>query len=217
MKIPSILEYTLVKPDTTIQEVRKVCENAITLEFAAVCVPPYFVKEAARLLKDSRVRLATVIGYPYGYATIAGKVEEIKRAINDDVDELNVAINLCAVKNGDWTVVHNDIESMTRAAHLKGKRIKIFIELDLLTKKELEKVFVTCKKAEADFVMISVANEAEDLIETIKSVKLNLSKVKLAVYSQQFKRNDFQKLLDAGVNRISNALGNEIFASVQTN
>ena len=140
MNIASYIDHTILRPDCTIRDIEQICGEASTHSFKAVCVPPYFVPSASQLLKDVEVKIATVIGFPMGYGTVSSKVEEIKRALNDGADEVDVVINIAATKNGDWTYVRNDIDSVTRAVHLKGKAIKLILETGLLDREEIIKL-----------------------------------------------------------------------------
>ena len=134
------IDHTILKPDCTFTDIKKLCDEAKTYSFASVCVPPYYVKEAFKQLEDSLTKVTTVIGFPMGYSTTPAKVEEVKRAIVEGVDELDVVVNICAIKEGNWSYVRNDIDSMTRAAHLRGKVVKIILEVGLLTNSEIEQV-----------------------------------------------------------------------------
>lgn len=139
MEINQYLEHTWLKANTTPEQIKQVCEEAIENGFKGVCIPPYFVKEARNIIGDHDIKLVTVIGFPMGYSTTAAKVEEIKRAINDGADELDVVINVAAVKAGNWGHVESDVESVTMITHLKGKVIKLIAEVGFLTETELEK------------------------------------------------------------------------------
>ena len=134
MNLASFIDHTLLKADCTLEEIKRVCAEAIQYQFAAVCIPPFYVNHAADLLADSTIKVATVVGFPMGYPSTPAKVEEIKKAVDDGADEVDAVINLCAVKNGNWSYIRNDIDSMIMAAHLKGKAIKIILEVVQLLK-----------------------------------------------------------------------------------
>ncbi len=140
MEINEYLEHTWLKSDTTPEKIQEICEEAKTYKFKGICIPPYFIKEAKAHLEGSDVKIVTVIGFPMGYSNTASKVEEIKRAINDGADELDVVINVAAIKAGNWSYVESDVESVTRITHLKGKVIKLITEVGFLTEEELERV-----------------------------------------------------------------------------
>ena len=125
MQLAEKIDHTLLKPDCTLENIKTVCEEAKTHRFFSVCVPPFYVKDAVQFLEDESVKVATVIGFPMGYATTPAKVEEIKRAIDEGADEVDAVVNICAVKSGNWNYVRNDIDSMTRIAHMRGKIIKV--------------------------------------------------------------------------------------------
>ena len=140
MNIEDKIDHTFLKPTTTKKDVKKICEEAIAYNFAAVCIPPYFVRTAKFYLEESPVKIATVVGFPMGYSAIPTKVAEINRAMEEGADELDVVINVSAVKNGDWSHVRNEIDGVTIACHLKGKVIKVIIETSLLNKEEQKRV-----------------------------------------------------------------------------
>ncbi len=166
------INFALLNSNCKESEVKEACELAISLGFHAVCIPPYFVKSAAELLSDSVVKVATVIGYPLGYSATPAKVEEIKRALDEEVDELSVVLNTCAIRNANWKYVKNDISSVTNAVHLKGKKIAIIIDPDILTKEELENTLAICIKNEVNAIQLSFsAQNRETLITRLLEIK----------------------------------------------
>ena len=133
----------------------RLCNEALRYGFKSVCIPPYYIFQAKRILDDSRVKICSVIGFPMGYSTTGAKVEEIKRACNDGADELDVVINIAAVKNHDWNTVRNDIESTTMISHLRGKKMKLIIEMGLLEEDEIIKVCEIATKLGVNFIKTS--------------------------------------------------------------
>lgn len=161
MNIATFIDHTILRPDCTAADIKQICTEAIEHRFCTVCVPPYYVREAVKLLENTPVKVATVIGFPMGYTPTPAKVEAIKRAIDDGADELDVVLNICAVKNQHWNFVRNDIDSMTTAVHLKGKVIKVIIETGLLTEAEIRKVCELCLDIQPDFVKTSTGYNGE--------------------------------------------------------
>lgn len=156
MNINEYLEHTWLKADTTSEKIQEICEEAKANEFKGICIPPYFVKEAkGHLGEGSKIKLVTVIGFPMGYSATAAKVEEIKRAINDGADELDVVVNVAAIKAGNWSYVESDVESMTMITHLKGKVVKLIAEVGFLTDDELTKVCNIVNKYSVNFFKTS--------------------------------------------------------------
>jgi len=115
------LEHTILKPDTTIQEVEQLCKDAIQYQFAGVCVPSYFLETAVELLQDTGIDIVTVIGFPYGYNSLMSKFEEAEDAINRGAHHLDMVINIAAVKNNDWDTVENEIDTINRLVKREGK------------------------------------------------------------------------------------------------
>ena len=203
MNIAEIIDHTNLKPNLSNEAVEQLCKEAIEHQFSAVCVPPYFVRFAFNALKDQSVKVATVIGYPMGYSSTPSKVEEIKRAIDEGADELDVVINICAVKNSDWTYVKNDIDSVTRAVHLKGKVIKIILETSLLETGEIENLAKICGEVGVDFVKTSTGLQGGATKEVVAQLKSLLPKgIKIKASGGIRTRQDAEQLHNAGADRL---------------
>lgn len=215
MNVASYIDHTILKPDCTLDDIKKVCEEAIVHEFKAVCIPPYYVRDAARLLKDSSVKVATVIGFPMGYSATPAKVEEIKRAVNDEVDEVEVMININAVKKGDWAHVKNDIDSTTLAAHSKGKIIKLIFETSLLTQEEIKQLCEIGGEKGVDFVRLSTGIlDGEESLEMIQFLRRHLSeKVKIKASVAVHTTENIRKIVEAGADRVGCSSGIAIVSS----
>lgn len=141
IEIAKFLEHTVLKPDTSLADVRRVCEEAIQYGFAAVCVPPFYVRDARRLIGErGNLRVATVVAFPHGYCAIAAKSEEIKRAVDEGADDIDAVLNIAAVKSENWSVVFNDIDSIARATQLRGNTLKLILECGLLNVAEMQRI-----------------------------------------------------------------------------
>lgn len=207
MGIGNFLDYTLLKPNTTVQDITNLCREAEKHELKAVCIPPYYVEFASKQLTGAKPLVCTVVGFPMGYSSIASKVEEIRRAIDQGVSEIDAMINVSAVKSQDWNYVKNEIESLTTAVHLKGKVIKLIFETGLLTKEEIKKLCNYAKENSVDFVKNSTGFHAEGAsVATVQFLRENLPnsiKIKAAggIRSAEFAR----QLLEAGANRLGSS------------
>ncbi|HEY2347444.1 MAG TPA: deoxyribose-phosphate aldolase [Puia sp.] len=139
MAIPvaSYIDHTLLKPVCKSADVIQLCHEAIEFGFAAVCIPPFLVKQAVATLNGSQVKTATVIGFPMGYSSIESKLSEIHGAIRDGADELDTVINLIALKNGDWSYLEKEIQRQAEIIHQDGKIIKVIVESGVLSRDEL--------------------------------------------------------------------------------
>lgn len=211
MNLANFIDHTILKADCTLEDIKRVCADAIQYQFAAVCIPPFYVNQAADFLQDAqtKVQIATVIGFPMGYSYTPAKVEEIKRAIDDGASEVDAVINLCAVKMGNWSYVRNDIDSMVMAAHLKGKSIKIILETGLLTDEELHRLVEICLEIKPDFVKTSTGFNGEgatvDVIHTLKHLLQDQIKIKASGGIRT--REDAIRLIEAGAKRIGSSAG----------
>lgn len=152
--IASKIDHTILKANATIDQVKKLCEEAKQYMFASVCVNPSYVSLASELLKQSEVAVCTVIGFPLGATTTGIKVAETMEAIENGATEVDMVINIGALKSGKMDIVKEDIESVVAAARGKA-RVKVIIETCLLTDEEKIKACSIAKEAGADFVKTS--------------------------------------------------------------
>ena len=139
MPLNQYIDHTILKPTCLVSDIHKVCEEAKLYAFAAVCVPPNFVKLAKSLTEGTDVKVATVIGFPFGYSATEAKIAEIILAMVDGADELDVVANISAIKNGDWMAIADEINHIMPVIRSKGKIIKIIIESGVLTDDEIIK------------------------------------------------------------------------------
>jgi len=135
--ISSYIDHTILKPVCLFAEIDRLCSEAVEYEFAAVCVPPFTVKRAAEKTKGKKVKTAAVIGFPMGYSSMKWKLAEIKLAMEEGADELDVVINLIALKNGQWDYLEKEMEELVKTIHQKGKVIKVIVESGLLSAEEI--------------------------------------------------------------------------------
>src|SRR5215218_8863087 len=151
----SLIDHTLLKPEASEADIRKLCDEAAQFGFASVCVNPGWVKRAAEFLKGSGVPVCTVIGFPLGATLPDVKAYEARRAIFDGAREVDMVINVGALKSGDDCLVEDDIRAVADAAHENGILCKVIIETALLNDDEKVRACVAAKNAGADFVKTS--------------------------------------------------------------
>jgi len=151
----SLVDHTLLKPDASESDVRKLCQEAVQYGFASVCVNPSWVKKACEFLRGSNVPVCTVIGFPLGATLSDVKAFEARRAIFNGAREVDMVINIGALKSGDDCTVEDDIRSVVGAAHENAVLCKVIIETALLTDEEKVRACLASKNAGADFVKTS--------------------------------------------------------------
>lgn len=151
----SLIDHTLLKPEASLADIKKLCREAAEFGFASVCVNPSYVKDAVEFLKGSNVPVCTVIGFPLGATLPDVKAYEARRAIFNGAREVDMVINIGALKSGDDCLVEDDIRSVVEAAHQDHILCKVIIETALLTDEEKVRACLAAKNAGADFVKTS--------------------------------------------------------------
>lgn len=149
------IDHTLLKPEATAAEIDQLCREAAQYRFASVCINPTWVKRAAENLRGTSVPVCTVIGFPLGAGTSEIKAMEARRALRDGAREVDMVLNIGALKSGDHSLVLKDIEKVVDAAHEVGALCKVILETALLTDEEKVVASALAKKAKADFVKTS--------------------------------------------------------------
>lgn len=212
VEIASSIDHTYLRADCSAADIKMLCREALIHGFKAVCIPPYYVTTAKRILQDSGIKVSTVIGFPMGYSTTGAKVEEIKRACNDGADELDVVVNIAAIKDKDWNTVKNDIDSITMITHLRGKKIKLIIEMGLLDEMEIVKVCDLANKAGVDFVKTSTGFNntltTPDDVLFLRNILPPSIKIKAAGGIRT--QSDAIAMIQAGADRIGTSSGLKI-------
>jgi len=204
MKINSYIDHTILKPTTVVADIEKVCNEAREFEFAAVCIPPPFIKKSQNLLQGTNVKVATVIGFPFGYSAVEAKLAEILLAMVDGADELDVVINIMAIKNNDWQYISNEINHIIPVVKSKDKIIKIIIESGVLTNEELLKCCKLYGAAGIDFLKTSTGYaEKGASVETVRIMRENLPASVQIKASGGIRTYEFaRQLIDAGATRL---------------
>lgn len=202
-QLAKMIDHTILKPEATEEQVRRVCEEALKYNFASVCINPSHVKLTANLLKGSDVKVCTVIGFPLGANTSTVKAFETSEAIKEGAQEVDMVINIGKLKSKDYDYVREDIKAVVEAA--KGKALtKVIIETCLLTDEEKVAVCKLAKEAGADFVKTSTGFSTggatyEDVKLMRETVGENMGvKASGAVRSYE----DAAKVIKAGASRI---------------
>lgn len=154
-RVARLIDHTLLKPDATERMIRRLCREAVRYEFASVCVNPTHVPLCAQIVRDSAVKVCTVVGFPLGATTTDDKIRETETALAHGASEIDMVINIGALKDGEYAFVQDQIAAIVRAAHAGGALCKVIIETSYLTAEEIVRVCLAAKTVGADFVKTS--------------------------------------------------------------
>ncbi len=209
--IASLIYHTLLKAEATAPQIEQLCKEAAEYKFASVCVNPAWVALAAKELDQSEVKVCTVIGFPLGASTSETKAFETTDAIEKGAGEIDMVLNIGALKSGQEDVVKADVEAVVNAA--KGKAIvKVILEICLLTDEEIKLASRLSKEAGADFVKTSTGFSTGGA--TVEAVRLMRETVgpDLGVKASGGVRSleDVEKMVEAGATRIGASSGVQI-------
>jgi len=209
MDVAPYIDHTVLKPVTVIADVRKLCSEAIEFGFAAVCIPPPFVKSAKQLLAGSRVQVATVAGFPFGYSVAAAKLAEVQRAISDGADELDVVINISALKSGSWKYLESEMKLLLDEIHLHNRIVKVIIESGILTNEEIVQCCTVYGSLGVDFVKTSTGYADKGAtLEAVQLMKANLpSGIRIKASGGIRTYEDALQYIQAGASRIGCSAG----------
>lgn len=216
MEIAKYIDHTLLKPDATKDEIEKLCEEAKEFGFASVCVNPAWVSYARELLQKTDVKVCTVIGFPLGATTTETKRMETEQAIQNGAAEVDMVMNIGALKSGDQLTVENDIEAVVHAAKEKAL-VKVIIETCLLTDDEKVIACQLAKKAGADYVKTSTGfSTGGATVEDIKLMRKTVGPDLGVKASGGIRtREDALAMINAGATRIGASAGVAIVKGLQ--
>ena len=210
MKKSKYIDNTLLKPETTRQDIIDLCLNSKENDFFSVCLNPYWVKFAKEILKDSDVKVCSVIGFPLGANTLTTKLFETQQALNDGADEIDMVINIGLFKMKEDEIVLNEINELKKL--MPDKVLKVIVETCLLTKEEVERVSNLILKSDADYIKTSTGfSTGGARIEDVVLIKSIVQDKKLIKASGGIKtKEDFTAMIEAGANRIGTSGGVKI-------
>lgn len=210
MELNKYIDHTNLKAYATMRDIEKLCDEAIEYRFASVCVNPYYVSLAYELLKDTNIHVCTVIGFPLGQNTTSTKVYEAIEAINRGADEIDMVINIAALKNKDYNFVKDEIEEIRDS--IDGKTLKVIIETCYLTKEEIKKMTEICNETFVNFIKTSTGfgtrGASLDDLETINQSKNELLEIKASGGIKNY--HDANEMIEKGATRIGTSSGVEI-------
>ncbi len=208
-----LFDHTILKADATRKDVKRVCDEAMAYSFCSVCVNSYYVPYVANLLHGSDVKICSVVGFPLGAMSTRAKALEAKIAVMDGADEIDMVINVGALKDRDYSVVLEDIKAVKEAC---GENVlKVIIETCLLTDDEKVKACELAKEAGADFVKTSTGfSSAGANVEDVRLMRETVGpdmgvKASGGIHDKEFAK----ELVDAGANRLGTSATIEIVES----
>ena len=207
MNYSKFIDHTNLKQDASINDIKTLCEEAIKFDFMSVCINPCFVKYAHDVLLDSEVKVCTVIGFPLGANTTKTIVYETKQTLKDGADEIDMVINVSALKDKKYDYVKNEISKIKKVC--KNKILKVILETCLLTDEEIVKACELSLEAKADFVKTSTGfSKGGATVEAVALMRKTVGDkcgVKASGGVKTFE--DMQKMIDAGASRIGTSSG----------
>ena len=195
------VDYTVLKQIATWEDIKNLCDKAIELQTASICIPPYYVESARKYVGD-KMKVCTVIGFPNGYTTTQVKVYETEDAIRNGADEIDMVININALKEKNYEYVLNEINAIKKVC--EGRILKVIVETCLLTEEEKIKMCEIISESNADYIKTSTgfSTKGAEVVD-IELFKKHLSankKIKASGGIRTFE--DAKKMIEAGAQRI---------------
>lgn len=213
MEINKYIEHTLLKQDATKDEIKRLLNEAIENKFLGVCVNPCNVKSAKEYLKNTEIKVVTVIGFPLGQSTTEIKILETMDAVKNGADEIDMVINVGKLKDNEYNYIVDEISKIKFAC--QNKPLKVILETDLLSSEEIKKACELCIKGKADFVKTSTGFVKNGIGAKVEDVKLMYETVKDAGLQVKASggirdRETALKMIDAGAKRLGTSSGVKI-------
>ena len=217
LAVNKYIDHTILKPTCLVADIQKLCTEAKQYDFAAVCVPPNFVKLAKELIAGSSVQVATVIGFPFGYSATEAKIAEMILAMVDGADELDVVAHISAIKNGDWMAIADEINHIMPIVRSKGKKIKVIIESGVLTDEEIIKCCDIYGVAGIDYLKTSTGYaEKGASVEAVQLFRKHLPEaVQIKASGGIRDYATAKQMIEAGATRIGCSAGVAIVTGAQ--
>ena len=212
------IDHTLLKPDSTRRDARRICEEARDARFASACILPSWVADGADILEGSGVAVCTVVGFPHGNAPAQAKQVETATAMADGATEIDLVMNVSALKSGSDLLAFEDIETVVETAHLGGAIVKVIIECALLTDDEKRRAARMCVEAGADFVKTSTGFATPPTGVAVGATVEDVRLLRAAVGDEALVKAaggirtvaDALAMIEAGANRLGTSAGADL-------
>jgi len=213
--VATIIDHTNLRPEATPDQIARLCDEAREFGFVSVMINPCYVELACSQLRGSDVTVGAVVGFPLGATLISVKVFEARESISQGAREIDMVMNIGALKAGDRTVVLADIRAVAEVVHTQGALLKVILETSLLTNEEKLLACELSEKAGADFVKTSTGFLGG--VATVEDVALMRRAVKIGVKASGGIRtaNDAKKMIEAGANRLGTSSGVNIIRELR--
>lgn len=204
MSVAQLIDHTVLKSSTTLIDVEKLCTEARAYGFAAVCIPPYYVRDAVQMLHDAQPKVATVIGFPFGYSLYQAKAEESALALEQGAQELDLVMNIAAFRNNDMAYLESEIEAIVSLTQKNGAVLKVIIESGILTREEIIRCCELYRHYPVQFLKTSTGYaESGASVEDVRIMREHLPGTIEIKASGGIRNYTFAKeLIDAGATRL---------------
>jgi deoxyribose-phosphate aldolase len=216
-EIARLIDHTLLKPEASREDIQRLCEEAIDYGFASVCVNPWNVSQAAELVRGTEVRVCAVVGFPLGATLPIVKEFEAGEALKAGAQEIDMVINVGALKSGQEALAEADIRGVADASHRAGALCKVILETALLTREEKVRGAHLAKKAGADFVKTSTGfGPGGATVEDVRLIRETIGSgtgIKAAGGVRTLE--DLRKMVEAGATRIGTSSGVKIIEQLR--
>ncbi len=217
MNLNRYIDHTALRAETNLVQIEKLCAEAREYDFYSVCINSYFVKKAAALLKGSSTKVCTVVGFPLGASTMETKRFEAMKAINEGALEIDMVINVSAIKSMDWQYVLDDMSSLTQVIHHQGALLKVILETCLLTEDEKRKACELAVKANVDFVKTSTGlSTGGATLEDVSLMRSIVGNIGVKASGGIRDTETAEKMIKAGATRLGTSAGVEIMKGLST-
>jgi deoxyribose-phosphate aldolase len=217
MNLNKFIDHTALKPETTLKQIEKLCAEAKEYDFFSVCVNSYYVKKAAELLNGSSVKVCTVVGFPLGASTMETKRFEAMKAIAEGANEIDMVINVSAIKSLDWQYVLDDMSSLAQVTHNQGGLLKVILETCLLSEEEKKKACELAVKARVDFVKTSTGfSSGGATAEDVKLMRSIVGTIGVKASGGIRDAETAMKMIEAGATRLGTSASVEIVQGLKS-
>ena len=203
MDIRAIIDLTLLSPDCTYRKIDELVDLVLANGYYGVCVPPFYVEHIHKRMGNEQFKISTAIGFPNGFESYKSKVEEIKEVISDGATEVDAVLNINAVKSEVWSYVDREIDSLSTICRVKGGKLKLIAEYNLLSQDELKKIVDLCVAHSVDFIKTGTGvygGVTEESVSFLKSICPPELKIKAAGGIRTMEQA--KALVDLGVHRL---------------